>query len=163
MHSTLMHFCLIRTTVKLMAACLALVVVSACAADNFPASDPTLPKLSEPGQTQDPSVYRARREALMKAMGEGVAVIYAEGMEDGDGYRQSADFFYLTGVHEEKAILVLAPRERTYREFLLLSNRDPEAERWTGEREPLGAALRKKYGFEKIARAGGLTRLVLDL
>src|SRR5207248_2351920 len=83
--------------------------------------------------------------------------------EDGDGYRQSSDFFYLTGVAEQGAILVLAPKERTYREFLLLPNRDPEAERWTGERDPLGAALRQKYGFEKISRTSGLMSLVLNL
>src|SRR5690349_24920504 len=99
----------------------------------------------------------------MKAIGEGVAVVLAEGQEDGDGYRQSSDFLYLTGVRGEGAILVLAPKERTYREFLLLSNRDPETERWTGEREPLGAALRQKYGFEKISRTSGLMQLVLNL
>src|SRR5262249_49129550 len=44
-----------------------------------------------------------------------------------------------------------------------LANRDPEAERWTGEREPLGAALRKRYGFEKIYRTDRLQRLMLDL
>src|SRR6185503_2196831 len=54
-------------------------------------------------------------------------------------------------------------KERTYREFLLLPSRDPEAERWTGERDSVGAALRQKYGFEKILRTGGLMRLVLDL
>jgi Xaa-Pro aminopeptidase len=99
----------------------------------------------------------------MKEMEEGIAVVYAEGREDGDGYRQSSDFFYLTGVLEEGAILVLAPKERTYRVFLLLPSRDPEAERWTGEREAISAALRQKYGFEKILRGGGLMRLVLDL
>ncbi|MES1166368.1 MAG: Xaa-Pro peptidase family protein, partial [Pseudomonadota bacterium] len=56
-----------------------------------------------------------------------------------------------------------APKERTYREFLLLPTRDPEAERWTGERDPIGKALRQKYGFEKIYRAGRLNSLVLDL
>jgi len=133
------------------------------AAENYPATDPPLPSLIEPSQTEEPSVYRARRAALMEQMKEGVAVVYAEGEEDGDGYRQSSDFLYLTGVLEQGAILVLAPEERTYREFLLLPSRDPEAERWTGEREPLGAALRQKYGFEKISRAGGLTQLVLNL
>src|SRR6185436_17348351 len=93
----------------------------------------------------------------------GVAVVYANGEEDGDGYRQGSDFLYLTGVLEEGGILVLAPKERTYREFLLLPSRDPEAERWTGEREAISAALRQKYGFEKILRGGGLMRLVLDL
>jgi Xaa-Pro aminopeptidase len=128
-----------------------------------PRSDPSLPELTEPGQTQAPDVYRRRREALMKEMGEGVAVVYARGEEDGDGYRQGSDLLYLTGVLEEGAVLVLAPKERTYREYLLLPSRDPEAERWTGEREAIGAALRHKYGFEKIYRTGRLMSLVLDL
>jgi len=126
-------------------------------------NDPALPELIEPGQTQAPEIYRRRREALMKEMGEGVAVVYANGEEDGDGYRQGSDFLYLTGVLEEGGILVLAPKERTYREYLLLPSRDPEAERWTGEREQIGGALRRKYGFEKIYRTGRLLSLVLDL
>src|SRR6185436_15283894 len=133
------------------------------AAESYPPTDPPLPALIEPGQTEEPLVYRARRDALMKEIGEGVAVLFARGREDGDGYRQSSDFFFLTGVNEPDAVLVLAPKERTYREFLLLPSRDPEAERWTGERDPVGAALRQKYGFEKILRTGGLMRLVLDL
>jgi Xaa-Pro aminopeptidase len=133
------------------------------AADEYPKTDPPLPQLIEPAQTELPSVYQARRAAVMKEMGEGVAVVFAEGHEDGDGFRQSSDFFYLTGVSEAGAILILAPKERTYREFLLLPARDPEQERWTGERDPLGAELRKKYGFEKIYRTSWLNRLVLEL
>src|SRR5204863_8928542 len=116
------------------------------AAESYPPTDPPLPALIEPGQTEEPSVYRARRDALMKEIGEGVAVLFAKGREDGDGYRQGSDFFFLTGVNEPDAVLVLAPKERTYREFLLLPSRDPEAERWTGERDPIDAALRKKHG-----------------
>ncbi|HEY0457169.1 MAG TPA: Xaa-Pro peptidase family protein [Verrucomicrobiae bacterium] len=136
---------------------------SGTSAEPYPKTDPPLPKLIEPGQTEEPSVYRARRAELMKEMGEGVAVIYAEGEEDGDGYRQSSDFFYLTGVHEAGAIVVLAPKERTYREFLFLPSRDPEAERWTGERESIGTTLRQKYGFEKIYRTGGIAGFVSSL
>jgi Xaa-Pro aminopeptidase len=131
--------------------------------DDYPASDPPLPKLIEPAQTEEPSVYRERRQALLKEMGEGVAVIFAQGKEDNSGYRQSSDFFYLTGVNEDGAALVLAPKERTYREFLLLPSRDPEAERWTGERESIGGQLRQKYGFEKIYRMGRLEGLVTML
>src|SRR5947207_5503251 len=132
-------------------------------AESYPATDPPLPKLNDPAQTEEPSVYRARRAELMKQMSEGVAVVFAEGREDGNGYRQSSDFYYLTGVQEEGAVLVLATKERTYREFLLLPNRDPEAERWTGERDPISAALRQKYGFQKIFRTARLMGLVLDL
>ena len=127
------------------------------------AEDPPLPALTEPGQTQSPAVYAARRAARMKAMDTGVAVVYAEGEDDAAGYRQSSDFFYLTGVEEKGAVLVLAPKEMGAREFLFLPSRDPEAERWTGEREPLAAALRARYGFEKISRTGGLLGRLLDL
>lgn len=99
----------------------------------------------------------------MKAMGDGVAVVYAEGEEDYAGYRQSGDFFYLTGVEEKGAVLVMAPKERTYKEFLFLPSRDTEAERWTGEREPIAAALRAKYGFEKIMRTGSLMGTLMGL
>src|SRR5881394_2344004 len=133
------------------------------AAESYPPTDPPLPMLIEPGQTEEPSVYRARRDAVMKEIGDGVAVVFAKGREDGDGFRQSSDFFFLTGVNEPDAVLVLAPKERTYREFLLLPSRDPEAERWTGERDPIGMALRKKSGFEKIFRTGRLMGLVTDL
>ena len=125
--------------------------------------DPPLPALTEPGQTQSPAVYAARRAALMKAMDTGVAVIYAEGEDDSAGHRQSSDFFYLTGIEEKGAVLVLAPKESGDREFLFLASRDPEAERWTGEREPLSAALRAKYGFERITRSAGLLGRLLDL
>lgn len=131
------------------------VTLLACS-PNAHASDPALPRLREPQQTQSPSIYAARRAALMKAMGEGVAVVYAEGEDDYAGYRPSGDFFYLTGVLEKDAVLVLAPKERTYQEFLFLPSRDVEAERWTGEREPIAAALRTQYGFEKILRNGAL-------
>jgi Xaa-Pro aminopeptidase len=151
-----------RSLPVLLLAC-TLVVSSGGAADLSHPSDPALPKLSEPAQTEDPAVYRARRAALMQEMGEGVAVVFNEGEEDGDGYRPNSDFFYLTGVTEAGAVLVLAPQERTHREFLLLPSRDPEAERWTGERDPISRALREKYGFEKIFRLGRLQSLVLDL
>src|SRR6185436_16852489 len=35
--------------------------------------------------------------------------------------------------------------------------------RWTGERSPLGMALRRQYGFDRIYRTGRLDGLVLDL
>ena len=131
--------------------------------DTARAADPALPQLTDINQTQATSVYAARREALMKKMGDGVAVIYAEGEDDWAGYRQSGDFLYLTGVLEPGAVLVLAPKERTYREFLFLPSRDPEAERWTGERENISVALRSKYGFEKIYRKGRLLPVLVDL
>ena len=126
-------------------------------------TDRPLPALTAPEQAEATSVYAARRAALMKEMGEGVGVVFATGQEDGDGYRQGSDFYYLTGVVEANAVLILAPKERTYKEFLLLPNRDPEAERWTGARESISDALRARYGFEKIGRTDRLEGILLDL
>jgi Xaa-Pro aminopeptidase len=141
-----------------------LIGLTASAAEiTVPPTDPQLPAISEPEQAELPAVYKERREALMKAMGEGVAVIFSESQEDGDGTRPGSDFFYLTGVTDPEAVLVLAPKERLHREFLLLRSRDPEAERWTGEREPINEALKKKHGFEKIQRTSGLNALLLRL
>jgi Xaa-Pro aminopeptidase len=102
------------------------------------------------------SVYRERREKLMDQMEDGVAVLYARGEEDRDGFLQDGNFFYLTGISEPGAILLLAPGQRLYRHRLYLSPRNPEAERWVGEREPLGAAMLEATGFDRVRRTNSL-------
>jgi Xaa-Pro aminopeptidase len=112
---------------------------------------PTLARAAAPPARRfDPSVYRERRERAMEQMGGGIAVLQSRGEEDREVFRQDADFHYLTGVDEPGAVLVLAPAERTYRHFLFLTPGDPEAERWTGERDPLGDELEKRTGFDKV-------------
>jgi len=101
-----------------------------------------------------PEVYRDRRERVMQEMGGGVALLYSRGREDRDGYRQDSDFYYLTGISEAGAAIILAPDQRIDRHRLYLASRDPEAERWTGAREPLGGALEKKTGFDSVSRTG---------
>jgi Xaa-Pro aminopeptidase len=104
----------------------------------------------------DPSVFRERRERVMQEMDGGIAVLYARGEEDRDGFRQDSNFYYLTGVEEAGAVLVLAPAERHDRHWLFLEPRDPEAERWVGEREPLSEALEAKTGFDRVERTSRL-------
>jgi Xaa-Pro aminopeptidase len=99
----------------------------------------------------------------MKAIGKGIAVLYARGEEDREGYRQDSDFYYLTGITEPGAVLVLSPAERTYRERLLLKPRDPDEERWTGERPAIGDSLRRVTGIERIGRTNGLGRTLESL
>lgn len=107
------------------------------------------------------SVFKARRERLMKELGPGVAILYAQGEEGRDGFKSSPDFYYLTGVDESDAVLVLAPGERVYREFLFLRSLDPEAERWTGERAMIGDSLRDALGFQVVARLGSLNSILV--
>jgi Xaa-Pro aminopeptidase len=100
-------------------------------------------------------VYRARREALREKLGGGVALLYGAEASEGE-FRQDPFFLYLTGVEEPGAALVLAPEERPRVEVLFLAPRNPEAERWTGERDPLGQALEARLGFEEVYRTDRL-------
>jgi Xaa-Pro aminopeptidase len=100
------------------------------------------------------SVYQARREAVMKALDGCLALLAAEGETSGatETYRQDSDFFWLTGLNEGEAWLLLDPLAKYDRSTLFLRTRDPEHERWTGPREPLSPALRKKYGVDRLLR-----------
>ena len=113
-----------------------------------------------------PEVFKARRQRLMELMGGGVAVVLSApslASDSGVG-RQDPDFAYLTGIHDEAgAALLLAPGERTYKEYLFLAPRDPDTERWEGERLMLGDAVRERTGFERISRSGRLGSRLIEL
>ena len=103
------------------------------------------------------SVYRERRERVMKELGGCAAAIASTGEVTGivQEFRQDDDFFWLTGVSEPGAWLVLMPKAKYNRQILYLRSRDPEAERWTGPREPLSPALKDKYGVDAVHRGTG--------
>ena len=109
-----------------------------------------------------PEVYRERRRRLMERMKSGVAVLYGPPAIDRSATvapidRPGSDFMYLTGIVDDPgAALLLAPGERTHREFLFLPNVDPEYDRWEGTRLLLGGELRRRTGFEKVSRIGSL-------
>ncbi|HEY3024573.1 MAG TPA: Xaa-Pro aminopeptidase [Pyrinomonadaceae bacterium] len=62
-------------------------------------------------------------------------------------YRQSSDFFYLTGFEEPEAIAVIAPgNEQKY--TLFVRPRDPEREIWDGRRAGVDGA-KQEYGADE--------------
>lgn len=124
------------------------------------ATDVAAQPVEKVGSRLPSSVYKARRERLMKQLGPGVAVLYSKGQEDRDGFQSDPSFFYLTGVDEADAVLVLAPGERVYREYLFLRSLDPEAERWTGVRAGIGDSLRSALGFPQVLRASALNGIL---
>jgi len=79
-----------------------------------------------------------RRAALREQIGErGIMILYAAEprnyANDIDWpYRQENDFFYLTGLTQPGAALVLAPGGEQIREVLFLPPSDPSREAWTG-------------------------------
>jgi Xaa-Pro aminopeptidase len=100
------------------------------------------------------AVYQQRRARVMAEIGDCVAVIASQGEVNGitEDYRQDADFYWLTGINEPNAYLVLLPKSRYRKVLLFLKPRDPEAERWTGPREPVSPDLIKKYGVDRVGR-----------
>jgi Xaa-Pro aminopeptidase len=100
------------------------------------------------------SVYAARRARVMDALKGCTAVISAQGETSGvtEDFRQDADFYWLTGINEPGAHLVLAPKSPYRKVTLLLKSRDPEAERWTGAREAISPDLVAKYGVDVVRR-----------
>lgn len=77
-------------------------------------------------------------------------------------YRQSSDFFYLTGIEQEQSVLVICPNhpDENLREILFIERADPTKERWYGFR--LTSAQAKEISgvktvkfldeFERISR-----------
>jgi Xaa-Pro aminopeptidase len=100
------------------------------------------------------AVYRERRERVMKELGGCIAVLAAQGETSGvaESYRQDSNFLWLTGLNEGDAWLLLVPTAKYDRDTLFLRARDPEAERWTGPRDPISPALRERYAVDRIAR-----------
>lgn len=112
--------------------------------------------------TVDLEVFKARRAALMESLDGRVAVLYgAEAHHSGPTealFIQESNFYYLTGISEPGAALIIAPGAKPHQEILYLQPRDPDIENWNGRRSPLGEALQKATGFDKVHRIGRLGR-----
>ncbi len=103
-------------------------------------------------ELQPKEVYKQRRQRLAEMVGEGTLVLWGadDSRSDGDvgTFRQSSDFFYLTGVELPNAVLVLRPKEET--EALFLPPRDPAVERWTGPKWGPGQETADALGFDEV-------------
>lgn len=117
-------------------------------------------------EDSDGDIFRARRVALMESMAGGVTVLYgaseAEAIVRGN-FIQESNFYYLTGVSEPGAALILAPDENRFQEILYLQPRDPDDENWNGRRMSLGVALEGATGFQEVRRTTSLGRDLTDI
>jgi Xaa-Pro aminopeptidase len=132
-------------------------ILSAALAKGFehpqPAPPPELPV----------EIYQQRRARVMAELDGCVALISAQGVAQGitEDFRQDADFYWLTGINEPGAHLVLQPKSIYRKVVLFLTARDPEAERWTGPREPISPDLLRTYGVDRVRR-GSPENLLAD-
>ena len=113
---------------------------------------PPAPKISEDDRVAE---LRARREEVMKRMGE-KAIMVLFGAEprvytnDVDyHYRQENNLYYLTGVKQEDATLVLIPGAKRAREILFIPPRDPRNETWHGHMMSADEA-RARSGVQEV-------------
>src|SRR5262249_29889859 len=107
-----------------------------------------------------PEVYRKRRRALMDAIGTGAALVTQEMRWDSS--RSGMDLYYLTGIEEPGAALLVAPKD-PWTEQLFLSTRNEERDRVTGERAMLPSKeLEVSTGIARIGRDRGLPFALLD-
>lgn len=86
----------------------------------------------------DPSIFSARRQRLIQAMGDGVALIRTapEVLRNRDShypYRFDSYFYYLTGFTEPDAVLIVIGGDDA-KSILLCREKNPEREIWDGFR-----------------------------
>jgi len=99
-------------------------------------------------ETDPQAEYLDRRRRYMAAIGKGTA-IFCSAPEGERGFRQSSDFYYLTGFDEPGAVLVLAPHHDRHQFILFVQPKNRDQEIWTGHRYGVGGA-KEKFGADVV-------------
>ncbi|MDQ3045952.1 MAG: aminopeptidase P N-terminal domain-containing protein [Bacteroidota bacterium] len=106
------------------------------------------------------SFHKQRREALRKMMPDSTCTVVFSGAERQRAndtkylYHQDPDFYYLSGLTEPNALLIIFKEPRTFfdsitvNEIIFVQERDPLKESWTGKR--LGIEGLKSLGFNGV-------------
>jgi Xaa-Pro aminopeptidase len=117
----------------------------------------------------DITEFKARRQKLMAAMGNGVAIIPTanEAVRNRDShypYRFDSYFYYLTGFQEPESVLVLvaASVSGPAQSILFCRDKDVEREIWDGFRFGSDAA-RENFGFDVAYSIHELDAVLLKL
>ncbi|MBX7181555.1 MAG: aminopeptidase P N-terminal domain-containing protein [Bacteroidia bacterium] len=107
-----------------------------------------------------PEFHKGRRDALRALMPEGsVAIFFANPVRNRNNdvdyeYAQNPDFYYLTGLMEPNAVVLIFKDEVTIdgvktKEIIFVQDRNPKRETWEGKR--LGKeGVRTKLGFAEV-------------
>jgi len=110
--------------------------------------------------------FKTRRHQLIKAMGDGIAIIPTspEQIRNRDShypYRFDSYFYYLTGFKEPEALLVLVAGEDS-KSILFCRDKDIEREIWDGFRYGPDAA-KHEFGFDQAYSFNTLDELMPKL
>lgn len=121
----------------------------------------TLLGTKAPAQEREPlAVYQQRRAALQQRLENGLIVLFGNTESSGSEalrvFRQESNFYYLTGLDEPNAVLLLAPPDRQSaaqppREILFLPPSNRQEERWTGPKpDPSDPAAPAQTGVATV-------------
>ena len=108
---------------------------------------------ASPAPVLTPAFFAAHRQAFVAGLPAGAIAIVRTAPETSvetspDPYRQSSDFWYLTGFGEPDAVAVLRPwAAEGERYILFVQPRDPAKETWTGYRAGVEGA-QQEFGAE---------------
>jgi Xaa-Pro aminopeptidase len=97
--------------------------------------------------------YRSRRLRLAQRIKGNVLVLHAAPDQELVKYYQDKNFYYLTGIDEPNATLLLDATADPPQEFLFLPERRPSEERWTGAKLGPGPDTEKATGFARVLPA----------
>src|SRR3989454_7198494 len=102
--------------------------------------------------SEDLATFIERRRRFVEAIGDGMAIVPAapETARNSDvshPFRQSSDFFFLTGFDEPDAVAVFNPAHAKERYVLFVRPRDREMEIWNGRRAGVEGAV-AEYGAD---------------
>ena len=93
--------------------------------------------------------FLRRREALMENASDGMMILFGETMPlPGAHFHQGNDFYYLTGVEDPGAVLILVPR--TKESYLFLPQQTPREELMGGANLLKDAKAKEKTGLTEI-------------
>jgi Xaa-Pro aminopeptidase len=109
-----------------------------------------------------PEEFAARRGKIIASIGDGVAILQGTTERRGESpLRQSNQFFYLTGVVEPRALLIIDGRTR--RSTLFLAPRTAGRQRAIGPYLDVGDSSAKVTGIDAIAPRDSFTTAVSRL
>ncbi len=110
-----------------------------------------------------PEEFAARRQKVMAQIGDGAAIVLGTTEPGGEKpLRQNNQFFYLTGVVEPRAVVIIDGRSKTSTLFLLPRNGRREARQYGPALSP-GAAAAKETGIESVVSRETLTAAIAKL
>ena len=98
--------------------------------------------------------YKARRQKLLESIEEGVVILSSAPLKTRSNdteypYRQSSDFYYLTGFEEANSVLILIKTAQSIRTLLYVEPYSDEHALWNGARLGIDAGL-KRFEVDEV-------------